>query len=536
MSAADAVAAVERGDPARALDLALAAWSASQDPVVGDVIAALDVPVDHKEPRTKDAFHALWMDVAKRPGPADVGWLARTLGTKVPVVELEMFAWGEQMVRRKYAPLHDRIRALVALPPDPRIADGLCDLLEKASFTVVSEMDGEALYGPVLDALIAVGDPRSARRLQALVDRPCAKQAGTRAYLTRACAEHVGRLPEGGRAPDQDVWATLVPRVASDIDVDGLVAAVRADPDDLGVRRILADALTEQGDPRGEHIALQLAGDGSSKRANALLKAHRAAWLGPDLECTLIQVRFANGFPEEAETAGNARADAETWERASLDPGLATLRALWRGRGNNRNYAAFVTSPCATGLRVVELHSPSFVGPFAEARGAGLTGVVFPNLPTLGTLKRVASELPGVDDLGLSTNAADIPEVFARLRRAGWIGRLRGLSVHTMGLAGDSLFAHAVPLGLQRITYGTRNAALERVVVGDEVRGRASGWMVYQASTLVPHLPEGSVLELVDLPDAGPRQPLRGTVRAFQPFLEAVEQACAARGIRIVQP
>jgi len=63
-----------------------------------------------------------------------------------------------------------------------------------------------------------------------------------------------------------------------------LFAAVYEDPDDDDARAVLADALQEAGDPRGELIALQLARgrDGKkTRRESQLLKPNLRKWLGP---------------------------------------------------------------------------------------------------------------------------------------------------------------------------------------------------------------------------------------------------------------
>jgi uncharacterized protein (TIGR02996 family) len=66
--------------------------------------------------------------------------------------------------------------------------------------------------------------------------------------------------------------------------VEELFAAVYANPDDDGPRGVLADLLQEQGDPRGEFIALQLArgrGGKKTRRESQLLKPNLRTWLGP---------------------------------------------------------------------------------------------------------------------------------------------------------------------------------------------------------------------------------------------------------------
>jgi uncharacterized protein (TIGR02996 family) len=71
---------------------------------------------------------------------------------------------------------------------------------------------------------------------------------------------------------------------------EAMEAALADEPDDLGAHMAYADLLTEQGDPRGEFIAVQLALEDPTRspderkklrqREEALLKKHEGEWLG----------------------------------------------------------------------------------------------------------------------------------------------------------------------------------------------------------------------------------------------------------------
>ncbi|MBK7401452.1 MAG: TIGR02996 domain-containing protein [Myxococcales bacterium] len=89
----------------------------------------------------------------------------------------------------------------------------------------------------------------------------------------------------------------------TDREAELLEAIVRA-PEDDTPRLIFADWLSEQGDPRGELIHLQLraasleaGGERNKVRAaeNKLLDAHRAAWLGP-IAGVVEKAEFRRGF------------------------------------------------------------------------------------------------------------------------------------------------------------------------------------------------------------------------------------------------
>ncbi len=82
-------------------------------------------------------------------------------------------------------------------------------------------------------------------------------------------------------------------------DVNVLVQAVLQRPDDVRLRHVLADALLEAGDARGEYMALQFhreqTGDRPSARERELLDLHREQWLGR-LKGLVCAPRFERGF------------------------------------------------------------------------------------------------------------------------------------------------------------------------------------------------------------------------------------------------
>lgn len=67
---------------------------------------------------------------------------------------------------------------------------------------------------------------------------------------------------------------------------DALLDNILANPTDLDLRSVWADALIERGDPRGELITLQIRGEAGpltpaqDKRMRSLLSKHRGEWLG----------------------------------------------------------------------------------------------------------------------------------------------------------------------------------------------------------------------------------------------------------------
>jgi uncharacterized protein (TIGR02996 family) len=200
---------------------------------------------------------------------------------------------------------------------------------------------------------------------------------------------------------------------------------IKHDPDDDTPRLVLADWLQDQGDPRGELLALALEIDrlGLSdrrralleRRARLLLSQYSFTWLGPLLDLPLT-FRFERGFLHLEASAERflsdkvddlARAGAFDWVlslrltdlrgpslgRLARSPLLGALPCLDLGR--NRlgpdELAALLDSPRLGGLRALTLHY-NRLGP----RGAaGLAGC-----PRLSRLRALRLAHNGLGDEG----------------------------------------------------------------------------------------------------------------------------------------
>jgi uncharacterized protein (TIGR02996 family) len=166
---------------------------------------------------------------------------------------------------------------------------------------------------------------------------------------------------------------------------EALEAALAAEPDDLGAHSAYADYLTEQGDPRGEFIAVQLALEDPTRsaaerkklrqREQALLKKYERQWLG-ELAPLLL------GTPEEQRTLYAAelrpeyanRADyfermhfSHSWARGWLDRFECTSLTVEMARKLGR-------APVARLLRTLVCHSSDAGAVFQHEPG--------PDIPT----------------------------------------------------------------------------------------------------------------------------------------------------------
>jgi uncharacterized protein (TIGR02996 family) len=131
---------------------------------------------------------------------------------------------------------------------------------------------------------------------------------------------------------------------------DDLFAAVYGEPDSDDPRIVLADYLMGEGDPRGQFIAKQLAGD--EEAAEQLLAKHGPEWLG-SLRPFTNRVQFRRGFPTRLELVGDIDLAA-----LAADPALGTIEDLLIGDAHHAVYGALIASPTMTALRRIEITHP----------------------------------------------------------------------------------------------------------------------------------------------------------------------------------
>lgn len=243
-----------------------------------------------------------------------------------------------------------------------------------------------------------------------------------------------------------------------------LLEGVLADPDDDALRLVYADWLTEQGDPRGELIAVQCAlarlapTDAGRKpleeRQWALLSLHQEPWkkaLGPEL----VNVKFRRGFIEEATLSVEAFVDkAEVIfareplkslqiynvgaEGAALLAASPWLRKLSGLRFSSTNGA----SELALGLEGLglllgsrhlgALHSLSLAGQTADDLGVLILAKLGPAaLPQLQSLQLTDDRLSAV-----GVEALCATKWFRRLRRVSLADNaLREVGVEALAFA-----------------------------------------------------------------------------------------------------
>lgn len=229
-------------------------------------------------------------------------------------------------------------------------------------------------------------------------------------------------------------------------EIASLFHEVFTNPRDDGRRAVLADALTEASDPRGEFISLQLLGASTkhAKRVSQLLRAHVAAWLKPLSPFVEVPAVFTRGFPSAVRVLPGQTTEifgrTEAW-------GTVEQLTVWPD-------FPFEFHPHLRGLKAL-----------LGVRDAGTTpipplerAVIFVDAP----LARLPFQ--SVRELGVIASWDDRPEVEKALeffsKRAAWFPSIERLLVP--GTAKDLVFATALL---------TRYPSVQEIVCSLEVTG-----------------------------------------------------------------
>lgn len=431
-TAHDVLDAHRRGQPEIALARALDAWRATPHPVVEDVIAALDTRAraDWPAPTAtkRDDFHRLWMarveGLAQDPhGLVALGWLSATITRLCP---------GGPDVRHPQSSLLMRIFALRPHAHDPRVAAGLAEIVARGA--AGSQL--EDVYGPILE--LAAVAPNGARAVLAQGDEPTARSTAAREAVQRWVRAHRAEIAAQAREvlpPDIGAWTALRHElVGPPVDAateDELLAEVAEHVDDDRPRMVLADLWLAHQDPRGEYV-LRALEDAASWPARALLKAHLAEWLGPDLDTVLTRPEFERGFLARASLVRNARGSAEVWARAAEDPRLGTLRELRVGPGSFRNYQRFLFSPATRNLVAIEIPGPAALNELCRPdEFRRFRAVEYRKAPTVAALRKMA-RAPAFDQLKtlwVQRDLSSLSDIATALDKSGWPARLSRLGL-----------------------------------------------------------------------------------------------------------
>lgn len=289
------------------------AWALMPSTRIADLVQSLAVRAEPVAGANQEAREIAWQVLAARASSEDLPTLLATPWSKKPKDALQRLAFFERF------------------GADPRIVNAL---LELDTGTRYSSGVGHQFWRAVYSLLLRWGSVEAASRIprDARAFPDSSPWSGQRfiAIFEPLVVEWNGRWPVEPELPSSAIAllsrmeAQLAPKRRLQRE---LLDAVYARPDDDTARLVLADALTEQGDPRGEFIVLQYAWSrgelpmGERERMERVLRANGRNWLdGLDAQTSALSV-FHKGFAEEVRMATRAPdAGAAPWSLVkSLD-------------------------------------------------------------------------------------------------------------------------------------------------------------------------------------------------------------------------
>lgn len=411
MITADQIQAARERSPEQALALALELWRSRRDPLSAELVFAFDAAA-RGERRWPKVDQPSWLAAARQADVVTVGWLADTLHERWPR--------GEQNPIARY-------RALRPLLPDPRLSRALLGVLADGRRR---GRPGDERLPRLLATLAACEDPGAVEPLEALLASKLSATTWIRQHLIEELQPIVERLRTVPvhPGPDPASWRALLPAAAppqagGQREAEALLAQIRAEPENLPLRRVYADLLCERSEPRGEFVQRQLA-EGRPPRelfdaGDQLLPTWPPlergplleSLLGPDLMATLIHCVFVEGFLFEAELRISSSAPTAVWKRAMADERLLTLHTLRKGhQAAARRYEEVVAAPACRNLRLVEAHSVGALDRLMALKGRRFAWLEMFKKPRRGQLAQLAEApafrelrglrvmLPGKDD------------------------------------------------------------------------------------------------------------------------------------------
>jgi uncharacterized protein (TIGR02996 family) len=382
------------------------------------------------------------------------------------------------------------IAPLEELGGDPRVAAAIIRLLQDPPFHAT----GAQPFWTILFRIAAKHlDQRSRGPLALLPERYRALIRGgsMRDWMKKKLTALITSIPADPPALDDvdakilasirpTAHATAAPAPAPASKLAELLAAVYADPADDAARAVYADALQQKGDPRGEFIALQLAGDPDSlARADRIRKRHQPAWLGElgaAVHKTFIGWRrgfLANVTPTMTLPKLAQLGPSRMWSTVEeMDLLTFPAKPTWR-----IPFAVWMER--MTALRRVPEVLLEVLGwiPAAVRERLEEVGPVI-DQSELGAALAIVEKLPRLRALGLSTNGPEAftPADVAAIVRSPLYGRLETLKVTTtMNLMFE--LARAERQLTIHMFDPIRLALLERLP-GDEITSVVAGMFI----------------------------------------------------------
>lgn len=308
----------------------LAAWQRTRSAELATVIAA------HSRASESVAARAL----RERSKIPQGEWLKLAAGLGV----IDRGALLASLAGATSGQVTERVEALDAWDPDPRVSDALHDMIRQLPWVSTGS---RKVWTRTFKLLATLGDPRTVEVAEAFDPAGIASSwegpglwMGER--LTKLAATIRGLAKPEALTPEHramiEAISALLPRDASsnsELSAAAQLEHVLRHPDDDDARLVLADALQEAGDPRGELITLQDLAESSTlnseqrKRVKQILSKHVDDLLGPLAPIVMKRGQvFRRGFLHACELKENIHAtQLEAVRDSDLLATIHTVRA-----------------------------------------------------------------------------------------------------------------------------------------------------------------------------------------------------------------
>jgi uncharacterized protein (TIGR02996 family) len=309
-----AIALAEAGDWAKALRALLAVWRQSPSAALADQIVRFGA-LAATTTRPQNEVAKYWEALVGLHDPAMLDALLATIRDKGSV---------------KARP---RLEQLADWPTDPRLDRWIATHYAEPPLTSTGARPYWTRLQPLLKRITdstSIGIIKTARAKYKANDDHAQFMA---THIDRV----IGKLPAMAEVPADPAAIARLAQLGTaapeptGVRADDMLAGVLADPTDDSARAVLADALIEAGDPRGELITLQMDPSDSpdkTKRIAKIIKEHRAHLLG-SLDGAVGDVTFTKGFASHcALRRSNANAVKLAIKKSVGDPLWATVEHL----------------------------------------------------------------------------------------------------------------------------------------------------------------------------------------------------------------
>ncbi|MFT3712447.1 MAG: TIGR02996 domain-containing protein [Archangium sp.] len=342
-------AALGKRDFESALATLLLAWRDEQGTVLADLIDAVSRrAAEGRASLLKKPLAAQWVGwnaVVKQKDPAD---FERLVAVPMP---------------RKWLEAAQLINQLVDLPADPRLGRYLQQLLRaKTMYEIRSDKMYGGLEGYEFHLLWQLANLGDARQADFVLQRMGKSNRGQHAHrsgpsIREVAAELKKRAQPKGKSLELATAMLAEFGARPDAgagDAKSLLTKIYEHPDDLALRAVYADALTSQGDERGEFISLQLGGKRTA-RETKLIKSNLRGWAG-ELDPFFRQEdrHFENGF-----FAGGTAQYEEIPKKALSLPEWKLVTRLGLVTSNQQPTAALLSK--LPSLRSLEFYDEKFL-------------------------------------------------------------------------------------------------------------------------------------------------------------------------------